>query len=146
MSPYWPAALNALRVAASATGLSLVLGTWMGHLLQGRKAAGVAASVPLILPPTIVCSYFLFGHFAVMAAIAAGVVYGLPFVARSARLEFERLDRQTLNAARIVGASEWRVFWRIALPLTLRPLVAATAVLFARLGTECALTLWISRP
>jgi ABC-type molybdate transport system permease subunit len=87
----------------------------------------------------------VFRRFTIETAIAAGVLYGLPFAARAARLEFQRLDHQTMNAARISGASEWRVFWRIALPLTCRPLAAAAVMLFARLGTECALALWIAQ-
>ncbi|HKE24158.1 MAG TPA: ABC transporter permease subunit [Bryobacteraceae bacterium] len=138
--------IDTLRVAAGATGVSLIAGIWLGHALKNKKAAGAVLSVLLILPPTIVASYFLFHRFAVGAAIAAGILSGLPFVARAARLEFQRLDRQTLNAARISGASEWRVFWRIALPLAGRPLAAAAAIVFARLGTECALTLWIAQP
>jgi molybdate transport system permease protein len=142
----YSAMLDTLRVAAGATAVSVVGGTWLGHAMQTRKIAGAALSALLILPPTIVACYFLVGYFSVPASLAAGVISGLPFAARSARLEFQRLDRQTLNAARIAGASEWRVFWRIALPLTRGPLAVATAILFARLGTECALTLWIARP
>lgn len=138
--------VDTLRVAAGATGISLVLGVWLGYAVQGKRTAGAVLSLLLILPPTIVASYFLFRRFATGVAIAAGVIYGLPFVARAARLEFQRLDCQTLNAARISGASEWRVFWCIALPLGGRSLAAAAALLFARLTTECALTLWIARP
>jgi ABC-type molybdate transport system permease subunit len=144
MQPVWPAALETLRVAAVGTLASVVLGVWLGHMLRGR-AAIAAASAPLILPPTIVCAYFLFRPFTEAVAIGAAILYGLPFLARAARLEFQRLDRQTLNAARSVGASEWRVFWRIALPLTVRPLAAAAALIFLRIGAEYAATLWIAR-
>jgi molybdate transport system permease protein len=145
MHPTWSAALATLRVAAEATALSLFLGVWLGRLLQGRKAAGAAACGLLILPPTIICSYFLFRPFTAAVAIGAATFYGLPFLALAACLVFQSLDGATLNAARIAGASEWRVFWRIALPLALRPLLAAAAIIFARIGTEYAATLWIAQ-
>jgi len=145
MHPTWPAALETLRVAAWVTAISLAPGVWLGHLLQGRKASSTVAAAPLLLPPTIVCSYFLFQPFTLTVAVAAGVIYGLPFLARAARLEFERLDPRTLNAARIAGASEWRVFWRIALPLASRPLLCATATVFALAGGQYAATLWIAQ-
>jgi len=145
MHPDWPAVLQTLRVAAAATAISLVLGIWLGHLLVDRRAAVLAASLPLALPPTIVCSYFLFRAFTEPVAVAAAALYGLPFLARAARLALQSVQRRYLDAARIVGASEWRVFWRIALPLAIRPVLAATAIVFARIGTECAATLWIAQ-
>ena len=134
-----------LRVAAAATAISLVLGIWLGRFLQGRPAAVLAASFPLVLPPTIVCSYFLVRAFTEPVAVAAATLYGLPFLARSARLALQTVDRQYADAGRIAGASDWRVFWQITLPLTIRPVLAAAAIVYARVGTEYAATLWIAQ-
>lgn len=41
---------------------------------------------------------------------------------------FEDLPGETLDAARVDGASEWQVLWRVAVPLTL-PMIGALAVL-----------------
>lgn len=145
MTAYWPAVADVLRVSAAATILSLLLGAWLGHWLQGRKAAVAGASAPLLLPPTIICSYFLFRPFTAAIAIAAALVHWVPALARSARLVFQSLDRQTLDAARIAGASEWRVFCRVTLPLSFRPLLSAGGWAFGLIASEYAAALWIAR-
>jgi molybdate transport system permease protein len=139
----WPAVAQTLRVAAAATAISLVLGIWLGHLLEGRKPAALALWVPL--PPTIICSYFLVRAFTEQVAIAAATLYWLPALARSARSAFQSVDRRYLDAARVVGASEWRVFWRIGLPLAMRPVLSAAASAFALIAAEYAATLWIAQ-
>jgi molybdate transport system permease protein len=142
---FMPAFVATLRVAAAATAISLVVGIWLGRFLEGRRAAVLAASLPLVLPPTIICSYFLVRVFTEPVAVAAAVLWGLPFLARSARMAVQAVDRDYLDAGRMAGASEWRVFWLIALPLATRPVLAATAMVFARIGTEYAVTLWIAQ-
>lgn len=145
MISYWPAIFATLRVSAGATAISLVLGTWLGYWLQGRKAASAGASVPLILPPTIICAYFLFRPFTVTIAVAAALVYWIPALARSARIAFQALDSQVLNAARIAGATEWRVFSRVTLPLSLWPLLSSAAWAFGLIASEYAAALWIAQ-
>lgn len=132
-----------LRVAGLATAISLVLGLWLAFLLRGRQALDAVLSLPLALPPTIVVSYFLF-PFTWRVAVAAAIVYALPFLLRAARTAFQGVDQNYLNAARILGASDTRVFLRIALPLAWRPILAAAAIAFARVLSEFAATLWIA--
>jgi molybdate transport system permease protein len=128
-----------LRVASAATAASLVLGIWFGYLLQSRPRAAVLLSLPLALPPTIVCAYFLAPHFTWQLAAAAGALYAVPFLGRSARIAFDEIGSEYTHAARSLGASEWRVFWRVGLPLAGRPILAATAIVFARMASEFAL-------
>ena len=42
------------------------------------------------------------------------------------------MDQAYERAARSLGASEWRLFWRVSIPLARRPIAAATALAFAR--------------
>ncbi|OAT86469.1 hypothetical protein A6M21_03355 [Desulfotomaculum copahuensis] len=42
------------------------------------------------------------------------------------------MDKNIENAARILGAGEWRVFWTISLPLARPGLVAKLVMAFAR--------------
>ena len=51
-----PALSAIVRVAAAATAMSAILGIWLGHYLQQKRAAAFA-SAPLLLPPTIICAY-----------------------------------------------------------------------------------------
>ena len=61
------------------------------------------------------------------AALAAAVM-ALPLMVRAMRLSIEAVDRRLEGAARTLGATRWRVFLTITLPLSL-PGVLAGAVL-----------------
>jgi molybdate transport system permease protein len=128
-----------------ATAISLVLGLWLGYILQGRPLPAVFAAAPLLLPPTLIGAWFLLPWFTLPVAVLAASAFGVPFLLLSSRIAFGRLDPGFLNTARSLGASEWRVFWRIALPLAWRPILAAAAILFVRVATELALLFGINR-
>jgi len=130
-SPLW----LGVRVAGMVTAISLPLGVWLGW----RRYQGFVA-LQLALPPTILCSYFLFRPFTWQIATAAGVVYAIPFLARSAAASFQAIDPIYEDAARSLGASEWRILWRVSLPFALRRIAAAAAIVFARILTEYAVT------
>lgn len=130
-SPLW----LSLRVAGLATAISLGLGLWLGW-----RRLQVFVALQLALPPAILCSYFLFHPFTWQIAAAAGVVYAVPFLARSATAAFESLDPVYERSARSLGAPDWRIFWQVALPLVRKPLAAAAAIVFARILTEYAVT------
>ena len=145
-----------LRVAGLAAAISLALGLWLAWLLAhrdfpGKDALGAAVSMLHALPPTVICTYLLFlfdgrpQAFTWRAAVLAAVAGSFPALARTSRATFEALDRACQNSARSLGASEWRVFWRIALPLGWRPILAAAAVAFARVLTEFAAVLIVAR-
>ena len=58
----------------------------------------------------------------------AAVVISFPLMYRSARAAFEQVDTNVIYAARTLGISENRIFWKIIMPLA-RPGVAAGGVL-----------------
>ncbi len=128
-----------LRVASAATAAALTLGVWLGYALRSRPRAAALASVPLVFPPTIVAAYFLAPRFTWQLAAAAGALYSVPFLGRSARAAFRAVGTEYTNAARSLGASEWRVFWRVSLPLAGKPILAAAGISFARVAFEFAL-------
>ncbi len=130
-SPLW----RCLAVASLATALALAVGLWLGW-----RRWQIFVALQLALPPTILCSYFLFHPLSWPVAAAAGILYAVPFLARTAAAAFQSLDPVYANAARSLGASEYRVFWRIALPLARRRIASAAAIVFARILTEYAVT------
>lgn len=157
-----------LRVAAVATVLSLAAGLWLAWLLANRQFRGknlldAAVTLPLVLPPTVLGYYLLvvlgrmspigqaweavFGHplvFTWQAAVAASTVHALPLLAKTARASLESVDRSYEKAARNLGASEWRVFWRVSLPLARRSVLAATVLAFARSLGDFGATLMVA--
>ncbi|MEK7408135.1 MAG: molybdate ABC transporter permease subunit [Acidobacteriota bacterium] len=157
-----------LRVAGIATLLSLPLGLWLAYLLVNRRFRGHdvldgALSLPLVLPPTVLGYYllvllgresalgrlyeWLFGQplvFTWQAAVVAAMFHTVPLLVFAARAALESVDRRYQRAARSLGASEWRVFWRITLPLARRSIYAAAVLAFARALGDFGITIMIA--
>jgi len=68
----------------------------------------------------------------------------LPLLVKSSRAALESIDRSCERAARTLGASEWKLFWRVTLPLAQRSILAATAIAFAQSLGEFGATLMIA--
>jgi molybdate transport system permease protein len=157
-----------LRVAALATLVSLFFGLWVAYMLANRNFRGkelldAVVMLPLVLPPTVLGYYLLvalgrsspIGHlyewafgtplvFTWQAAVVASTFHAIPLLVKSSRAAFETVDRSYEKAARNLGASEWRVFWRVTLPLARRPVVAASVLAFARALGDFGATLMIA--
>lgn len=168
MSIDWFPLWLSLRVAACATLISLALGLWLAYLLansefRGKEVADALITLPLVLPPTVLGYYLLvvlsrhsavgrlyesaFGQplvFTWQAAVVASTFHAIPLLVKSARAALESVDRTYERAARNLGASEWRVFWRISLPLARRSIVAASVLAFARSLGDFGATLMIA--
>lgn len=107
---------------------------------------GAAASLPLVLPPAVTVYYLLaeLGRWTLRfhwhAAVAVSAVYTLPLLLRLARTGPRALDQSFENAARSLGAGEFRIFWRVTLPLAWRAVAAAFLAGFARAFVDLAAT------
>ena len=144
MSEIW----LSLRVAGLAASVSLALGLWVAWLLTHRefsrkRIVEAAIALPLALPPAILCSYFLFRSPSRRRVGAIVVVYAFP-VGASGRRCVPGVNRDYEKAALSLGASSWRVFSRISLPLSYKPILAATAIAFVRIAAEFAVVLVIA--
>jgi molybdate transport system permease protein len=157
-----------LRVAGIATVLSLAGGLWLAYLLANRRFRGrsileAAVALPLVLPPTVLGYYLLvlFGRasplgrvyewiagqplvFTWQAAVVAAMFHAVPLLVITARAALESVDRAYERAARNLGASEWRVFWRVSLPLARRSIMAAAVLAFARTLGDFGITIMIA--
>ena len=157
-----------LEVASAATLLSLLLGVWLAWLLVNRNFAGkdildAIATLPLALPPTVLGYYLLVAIgrsswigraweaatgtplvFTWRAAVIASTLHAIPLLIKSSRAALESIDRACERAGRSLGASEWRIFWRVSLPLARRPIAAAAALAFARSMGDFGATLMIA--
>jgi molybdate transport system permease protein len=160
MSPFW----ISLETAAAATVLAFVLGiaaAWPMSRWRGPARAVVDGILilPLVLPPTVV-GYFLllaFGRqspvgrileqagltlvFSWPATVVAAAVVAFPLMYRTALGAFEQVSPNLLGAARTLGASEWRTFHAIVLPLARPGVLAGTVLAFARALGEFGATL-----
>ena len=157
-----------LKVAVIATAVSLAAGLALAYVLaryrfRGRNVLDALVTLPIVLPPTVLGYYLLvllgrntalgrafeavFGFplvFTWQAAVIAAAIHSIPLLVKSARAAFESVDRNMENAARTLGASEWRIFFRITLPLARRSILAATIFAFARALGDFGVTIMIA--
>ncbi len=145
MSPDWSPLWLSLRAAALSTAIALAFGPWLAYLSR-RHAAARLAWLPLPLAPSLLLAYCLLASpFRWPIAALVATVFTLPYLMRSAAAAYHALPPEYGNAARGLGASEWRIFSRIAAPLTLRPILAAAAFAFALVATDCGAILTLAR-
>jgi molybdate transport system permease protein len=150
-----------LQILAGVLPLLFLAGTALGWILArkhfpGKRLVTFLLHLPLVLPPTVMGLYlrFLLGHtpllrdmkllFTLPAAMLAAFTAALPLVMTGARTGFAGVPQNLENAARSLGDGEWRVFFRISLPLARRPLFAGMALATARALGEFGITLMIA--
>ena len=119
-------------------------------------------TIPMVLPPTV-CGFLLllaFGRstpvgqwfidvgfplvFSWQATVIAAVVVAFPLMYRSSRGAFENLDPNMLDAARTLGWSNIRIFFKLMLPLAWSSIAAATVLAYARALGEFGATLFLA--
>jgi len=162
-SPVW----ISLETSVTATLVTLVVGLAAAAWRERRRGPAAALVdgiflLPLVLPPTVVgfLLLLLFGRhgplgklllqfdatvvFSWSATVIAAAVVSFPLMYLTARAALEQVDSRFLEAARTLGASEWRVFREIALPLAWPGVLAGTILSFARALGEFGATLMLA--
>ena len=152
----WSALALSLRVSFWSVAIMLLPGIGVAWLLARKQFYGkvlldALVHLPLVLPPVVVGYLLLmcFGRrgwiggwlhenfgidiaFTWKAAAIAAAVMGFPLLVRAVRLAIELVDVRIEQAARTLGASPWRVFITITLPLSLPGVLAGAVLAFAR--------------
>jgi molybdate transport system permease protein len=162
-SPIW----ISLATSLTATAITAIAGLAAAAWRENRGGATIALVdgvflLPLVLPPTVVGFFLLllFGrngplgkalmHFGATvvfswpATVIAATVVSFPLMYLTARAALEQVDQPVLQAARTLGASEWRVFREISLPLAWPGILAGTILSFARALGEFGATLMVA--
>ena len=146
-----------MKTASAAIALTFLLGLFVARWvvrLKSEKAKMVLDGIltlPLVLPPTVIGFLLLlvFGVnrpigrvlleflgvkivFSWSATVIAAVVISFPLMYRSARSAFEQVDQNLVMAAKTLGMSERRIFWRIIMPLALPGVAGGGILAFAR--------------
>ena len=152
----WAVVRLSLKVSAVAVGLCLPLAFALAWALargrfSGKVILDAVVHLPLVLPP-VVTGWFLliaFGPqgpagrwlesllglsfmFRWTGAALAAAVMALPLMVRAMRLSIEAVDQRLEQAAMTLGASRWRTFRTITLPLALPGVIAGVVLGFAR--------------
>lgn len=156
-----------VEMAALSTVLVLVPGVAAAFLLAryrgpGKGALDTVLSLPLVLPPTVVGFLLLelLGRnrplggwlaergieivFTWKAVVLATAVMSFPLLVRSARTAFEEVDPRLVGLARTLGAGPLATFFRVALPLAWRGVLAGAVLAFSRALGEFGATIMIA--
>ena len=164
LSPLWLTLKVASWAMVLAGSTGIALGWWMArHNFRGQAVLDAALLLPMVLPPTVLGYYLivLIGRngwlgqsldrwlgiellFTWQGAVIAAALVALPLVYKAARAAFEDINPSVEAAARTLGAGEFEIFLRIALPLALRGIGAGLMLGFARALGEFGATLMVA--
>jgi len=157
-----------LFVATVSTLLAAVVGLAIATLFATRRFPGralvdVLVTLPMVMPPTVLGYYLLvlLGRRSVIGrafefvtgssivftrtgAVVAAAIGALPIVIKSGRAALEEVDPRLVAAARTLGASPWRAFLTVRLPLAARGIIAALMLAFARALGDFGVTLMVA--
>jgi molybdate transport system permease protein len=163
----WTAIALSVKLATIVAAILLILGlpiaywltfsTWRGKFL----VEGIVA-LPLVLPPTVLGLYVLLaigsespigrwwtawtGHglaFTFEALVLASILYSLPFAVQPIASAFSQVDASLLEASATLGASRWRTFARVILPLSIEGVVTGAVLSFAHTLGEFGVVLMV---
>jgi len=156
-----------LRLASITTLCLLLLATPLALWIASgssvlRRIAQAAVALPLVLPPTVLGFYLLvglgpstfigraiiaiLGHtlaFTFPGLVVGSIVYSLPFAVQPLVVGFSAVDRAVIETASVLGASPWRVFWRILFPLSRASFLSAIILTFAHTVGEFGVVLML---
>jgi molybdate transport system permease protein len=163
----WQAVTLTLRLAATTTillmSVALPLAHWLARRPSGPRAVVQAlVALPLVLPPTVLGFYLLVdlgpltpvgrvlirivGHplaFTFEGLVVGSMLYSLPFAVQPMAAGFAAVDREYAEAASTLGASPWRIFWGITLPLARRSVLTAAVLAFTHTVGEFGVVLML---
>ena len=160
----WQIVFFTIEVSALSTLLILPVGIAVAWVIArrnwpGKSVVETVALLPLFVPPvaTGLLLLMLFGRrgplgsvlqrglgleivFTWRAVVLACAVMSFPLLVRTAKSAFQEVNTRFEDIARTLGASEWRVFGTISLPLAMRGIVAGAVLTFARAMGEFGAT------
>lgn len=164
----WQPVWLSIKVAFASLIFVVIFGVLSAYGMRKREFSGKAAleaifALPLVMPPVVTGFILLvligkqgpvgqfLGNtfhaqiiFTPYAAVLAGAVVAFPLMYQSTKAAFQSVDTKLEDAARTLGASEWRVFWTITLPLAWHGLVSGIVLSFARALGEFGATIMVA--
>ena len=146
------AARNSLLIAFTSTVVATVLGTLTAlgmdrFRFRLRKTFDTVLYLPIVIPEIVMgISLLLFFNLAFFpvirfmsgASLTLGlwtilighIAFNIPFVYVIVRARLVGFDRTLEEAARDLGANEWRTFWRVTFPLLLPGILGGALMAF----------------
>ena len=156
-----------LRLATLVSLALLVIGLPVAYWVtysrwRWKFLVEAVVALPLVLPPTVLGFYLLLalgprsplgrswqmltGHslvFTLEGLVFGSILYSLPFAVQPFAAAFATVDGRLLDASAVLGASRWRTFFRVILPLSIPGVVTGAALSFAHTLGEFGLVLMV---
>lgn len=153
----WSPILISMKTASLSIVITFFLGVWAARIVVMSKSQKFKTVVdgiltlPMVLPPTV-AGFFLLMIFGVKrplgqffleffgvkivfswaATVIAATVISFPLMYRAARGAFEQVDKTLIYAARTLGFSEGKIFWRVIMPAAMPGVLSGAILAFAR--------------
>ncbi len=163
----WQSLALTLRLAALTTLVLGLAGLPLAHWLNTTRhrvapVIETLVTLPIVLPPTVIGFYLLIafspnqglGHwwletfgtplaFSFTGLVIASVIYSLPFAVQPFQAALKAVPVELIDAGRALGATPWRTFLRVHLPLARRGVAAGLTLGFAHTLGEFGVVLMI---
>ncbi|WP_027415460.1 molybdate ABC transporter permease subunit [Aneurinibacillus terranovensis] len=157
-----------VKVASLATFIGILIGLPIAYYLSRSKGKmndmiDSLLTLPVVLPPTVIGYYllvllgreswigkFLEKNFDIMivftptGAVIAACVISIPFLIKTARAAFTGVDKDIIDAARLLGRTDANIFFSIIIPLAWRGIASGVILTFARALGDFGTTLMVS--
>ena len=160
----WSPLIISLKTGVIATVISFFSGIYVARLVMRSKSRTRAIidgilTLPMVLPPTV-AGFILLLVFSVnrpfgsmlyntfdirvvqsfLGCIIDATVIAFPLMYRNARAAYEQVDEDLIYAAKTLGMSNTKIFWRIVLPNAKHGIIAGIVLTFARAMGEYGAT------
>ena len=160
---FWLTLQLAAVVSAILFALGLPIAYWIAFSRRRWKfLVEAAVALPIVLPPTVLGFYVLValgsrsplgrwwqsltGHtlaFTFAGLVIGSILYSLPFAVQPFAASFSSVDRKLMAASATLGASPFRTFSRVVLPLSVPGLITGIALSFAHTMGEFGVVLMV---
>lgn len=152
----WSPLFISMKTGIVATVFAFFLGIYAARKTLKAKPVTKAfldgiLTLPMVLPPTVAGFFlllifstrrpvggFLYDTFDIKivqswtGCVIAATVIAFPLMYRNARAAFEQVDINLIYAARTLGMSETKIFWKVVMPTAGPGVTAGTILTFAR--------------
>lgn len=164
----WSPLIISLKTGVVATVISFFLGIFAARkaIKAGPRLKAILDGIltlPMVLPPTVAGFFllllfskrrplgqFLFEQFDIKivqtwaGCVIAATVIAFPLMYKNARAAFEQVDANLIYAARTLGMSEMKIFWKVVVPAAGPGVASGTILTFARALGEYGATSMLS--
>ncbi|RYM06545.1 molybdate ABC transporter permease subunit [Sporolactobacillus sp. THM7-7] len=168
LADFWLPIEVTLKVSIVAGIMVFMIGMLVARMMvhrtfKGKTIVETFFMLPLVLPPTVIglllmtllghhslpgrLTELIFHHsllFTWQGAVVASAVVAFPLMYQTAKAGFLSVDKEIIEASLVDGASKWKAFLAVELPLCSKALLSGFILSFTRALGEFGATLMVA--